>query len=357
MLWSGQGFAEAVNGNNLDPTSMPSSSLTPRRIMLVPLPLIIQRFLKVASDSVPTLTLLSFVVIQFLLNIVHYIPAMSFKKWADRSRLVLKSLLDSDYRWEYHQIETLRQRIADLERKNAAYAQEIELAREEQLVLRERLVKQSQDYEPQASTQDAEIKRLMRQLEAQGKLLEETEGLLEALRASETKKRSQFISEEKATYLEKIGALEGRIATLTTERQDAAEEIRKIQESHQSLQQQFDAVDAEKQDVLGRLTAAERREEQLRKDSEVLSVKLSRGTEERDAIHQNLTTEKESLEKEVHDLVIVGQDMEKQLLQAQQELAAAQAQSYTSSILNHQLQGKIKALEGAHIRQEIVTQI
>ncbi|KAG9020358.1 hypothetical protein FS842_007379, partial [Serendipita sp. 407] len=37
--------------------------------------------------------------------------------------------------------------------------------------------------------------------------------------------------------------------------------------------------------------------------------------------------------------------MEKQLLQAQQELAAAQAQSYTSSILNHQLQGKIKALE------------
>ncbi|KAG8820303.1 hypothetical protein FRC19_008992 [Serendipita sp. 401] len=90
-------------------------------------------------------------------------------------------------------------------------------------------------------------------------------------RASETKKRSQFISEEKATYLEKIGALEGRIATLTTERQDAAEEISKIQESHQSLQQQFDAVDAEKQDVLGRLTAAERREEQLRKDSEVLS--------------------------------------------------------------------------------------
>ncbi|KAG8866074.1 hypothetical protein FRC20_009097 [Serendipita sp. 405] len=89
-------------------------------------------------------------------------------------------------------------------------------------------------------------------------------------RASETKKRSQFISEEKATYLEKI-ALEGRIATLTTERQDAAEEISKIQESHQSLQQRFDAVDAEKQDVLGRLTAAERREEQLRKDSEVLS--------------------------------------------------------------------------------------
>ena len=47
-----------------------------------------------ASDNVPTVTLLTFVVIQFVLNILHYIPAKYWKLWVDRTRFVLKTLLD-----------------------------------------------------------------------------------------------------------------------------------------------------------------------------------------------------------------------------------------------------------------------
>ncbi|KAG8798342.1 hypothetical protein FRC17_007501, partial [Serendipita sp. 399] len=270
---------------------------------------------------------------------------MSFKKWADRSRLVLKSLLDSDYRLEYHQIEALRLRLAELERKNTAYAQEIELAQEEQRTLRERLVKQSQDHE-QGCSHDAEIKRLMRQLEAQGKLLEETEGLLETLRTSDSKRRSQLVGEEKASYLEKIATLEERVAMLTKEGLEAGEEVRRLQGSQHALQQQLHIVEAEKQEVTGRLTDAEQREDQLRRDVEESTAKAFQETEERNAVCQTLTTEKQSLENEIRDLVLVSQDLEKQLQLARQELVAAQAQSYTTSILNHQLQGAIKALEG-----------
>jgi len=47
-----------------------------------------------ASDNVPTVTLLTFVVIQFVLNILHYIPAKYWRLWVDRTRFVLKTLLD-----------------------------------------------------------------------------------------------------------------------------------------------------------------------------------------------------------------------------------------------------------------------
>lgn len=55
---------------------------------------ILLTILKFTSDHLPTVTLLAFVAIQFILNILHYIPAKYWQNWVDRTRIVLKTLLD-----------------------------------------------------------------------------------------------------------------------------------------------------------------------------------------------------------------------------------------------------------------------
>ena len=46
------------------------------------------------SESLPTLALLTFLVLQFLFNIVRFLPGQSLKLWVDRCRLLWKILLD-----------------------------------------------------------------------------------------------------------------------------------------------------------------------------------------------------------------------------------------------------------------------
>ena len=46
------------------------------------------------SESLPTLALFTFLVLQFLFNIVRFLPGQSFKLWIDRSRFLWKFLLD-----------------------------------------------------------------------------------------------------------------------------------------------------------------------------------------------------------------------------------------------------------------------
>jgi len=46
------------------------------------------------SESLPTLALLTFLVLQFLFNIVRFLPVQSLKLWVDRSRFLWKTLLD-----------------------------------------------------------------------------------------------------------------------------------------------------------------------------------------------------------------------------------------------------------------------
>ena len=49
---------------------------------------------QLGSESLPTLALLTFLVLQFLFNIVRFLPGQSLKLWVDRSRFLWKILLD-----------------------------------------------------------------------------------------------------------------------------------------------------------------------------------------------------------------------------------------------------------------------
>jgi hypothetical protein len=46
------------------------------------------------AESLPTLALLTFLVLQFLFNIVRFLPLQSLRLWVDRSRSLWKILLD-----------------------------------------------------------------------------------------------------------------------------------------------------------------------------------------------------------------------------------------------------------------------
>ncbi|CCA69605.1 hypothetical protein PIIN_03544 [Serendipita indica DSM 11827] len=387
-----------------------SSSVIPRKLMLVPLPLVLQRSLKLASDVLPTFTLLSFVVVQFFLNIARYIPARYWQSWVDRSRLVLKVMLDSplsltpatfladgrtsDYRRDRQQLDILHQRILELERRNASLSQNLDESNEEQRLLRERLVKQSQgshkgdedwqtrcrDAEASAKHYEADLARIKRQFDAQTQLLEETEGLLNTLRKSNDEARMSRMGNEgtQREALAQMDALRENEAALRTQVDDltakleiaeasASQLTTQLDESNTKLQgsqKTLEAANTTLQDLRAQLDQETRIASSARNDlvaqNDAVQTQLHEAIAAREQAEQAYEAAVTSHDETVQSLVKVNEESdrslqtaqkareeaEQHLLQVRQELAAAQTRAYNVQLVNSQLQGKIKALEG-----------
>ncbi|PVG01613.1 hypothetical protein CPB86DRAFT_781412 [Serendipita vermifera] len=327
-------------------------SISNRRITLVPLPRAVQHFLELASDVVPTLTLFTFVVVQFVLNVLRYIPAKYWKRWVDRTRLILKTLLDSDYRHDRYQLEILRQRYAELERKNTGNLEDLETSRERARALQEQLDTQKQSNEEAQGLQDGELKRLKKQFESQGKLLEETEALLEALRAGDSTRLSRQSKDDKSIYLDRIAKLEEHISSLTKERSEITGEIQKLQGAHATIQKQCSKIaetssqlQAENEDLVKQISILETKESSLTESRNEFRNRLNSELQNSKAAEQAFTRQREELHRQLNDVTALKNQLEQVLQQTQQELAAAQNESQNNSQLHSSLMEKLKALE------------
>jgi chromosome segregation ATPase len=329
----------------------------------------------------PTLTLLAFVVIQFVLNILHYIPAKYWQNWVDRTRYVLKSLLDvsglppracrprcthapsshdslcitqGDYRQERYQIDLLRQRLAESDRRNATVVQELDVSQETVRSLRERIVTQSNECDAHKGLYESEAARLGRQLEAQGKLLVETEALLEALRSGDTTRLSRLGSEDRNAYVDRIKHLEEHVATLTKERREISEEVQKLQGIHKSVQDHCDRIlhtntqlQTEKEDLVKQLKAMEAMEIRLTESRNDALTRLNQALQYSTATNSASETQRSELLRQLDDAVSAKNEAERRLQEKEQQPVTVDSGSKETSETYAQLQERIKALEGS----------
>lgn len=335
--------------------------MTSRKMLLVPLPLTLQHFLRFTSDHIPTLTLLAFVAIQFILNMLHYIPAKYWQNWVDRTRNVLKTLLDRDYRRDKYQIELLRQRLAEADRRNAATTQELDLSQDNCRVLRERLVRHSTECDAHKTLHESEMARLTKQLESQGKLLVETEALLEALRAGDSTRLARHHSsgsvdhQEKSAHVDKIRQLEEQVATLTKERRDIVGDIQKLQGAHQTVQDQCSKIlhvnsqlQTENEGLVKRLEAMEAMERRLTESRNEALTRLNQSLQNSTASQSAFDHQKEELLRRVEDAEASKNQVQLLLQEKEQQLAGIQSQPIDHSDAYTQLQERIKLLEENH---------
>ena len=258
--------------------------------------------------------------------------------------------LQSDFRHDKYQLDILRQRLAESDRRNAASTQEIELSTETNKNLKERLFKLNQEADQKRIEYSGEVTRIKGQLDAQTKLLEETEAHLDALRAGGDGKVAILPSSEKRQLQEKISSLEKHIASLIKERKETSQEVANMKATHLSFQERFE--------VLGQANLQLLHEKQeLSKQLENLKTRELQPVASRDQFLGRLNTElqnssaakdsAESLKTQLHEAATSKAVTERLLQDAQQQLEAARAQSKESQEKVVELQGKLKDLQGS----------
>lgn len=255
----------------------------------------------------------------------------------------------SDYRHDKYQLDLLRQKLAEAERRSAASTQELELSTESNRSLRERLLKLNQEAEQHKVEYSGEVSRVKRQLDAQGKLLTETEGLLETLRAGGEVKSTKPSSDDKKHYLEQISALEKQVAGLTKERKEIAQEVANMKTTHLSFQERFDVLGRanmellhDKQELTKQLEALKTRESQLVASRDQFLGRLNTELQNSSATKDSV----DALQKQLQDAATSKATTERLLQDTQQQLATTQAQSKESQNRYTDLQERLKVLEG-----------
>jgi chromosome segregation ATPase len=263
------------------------------------------------------------------------------------------SLLQSDYRHDRYHLEILRQRYAELERKNTGYLEDLETSRERARALQEQLDSQKQSNGDSQIVQDVELKRLKKQFESQTKLLEETEALLETLRLGDSTRLSRQNNNDNTVYLDRISKLEEHIASLTQERTEITGEIQKLQAAHVTIQGQCNKIaetssqlQAENGDLLKQISVLEAKENNLTESRNEFRNRLNLELQNSKAVEQAFTRQREDLHRQLNDVTALKNQLEQVLQQTQQELAAAQSDSQNNSQLHNSLVEKLKALEG-----------
>jgi chromosome segregation ATPase len=190
-------------------------------------------------------------------------------------------------------------------------------------------------------------------LEAQGKLLVETEALLEALRAGDTTRLSRLGSEDRNAYVDRIKHLEEHVATLTKERREISEEVQKLQGVRKEVQDHCDRVlhsnaqlQTEKEDLVKQLKAMEAMERRLTESRNEALTRLNQALQYSTATDSAFSVQRNELLRQMDDAVAAKNEAERRLQEKEQQLATVDSGSKESSETYAQLQERIKALEG-----------
>lgn len=272
----------------------------------------------------------------------------------------------SDFRQESYQIGLLRRRIVTLDRHNGSITQELELANESNRTLRERLVvhTQGQDNEAIHANCQTDIQRLNRQLESQGKLLEETEALLETLRAGESARGSRLAVDERKKFTDQVAKLKETLTTLTQERDAANLNVQSLQQAQQNVQEQskklFQTNSRLMQENAGlkeQLSVADTREQKLTGSEHELRSKLDLELQNASNFRKAAEQQKVEMQREFEQATAEKERLQQRLAQMQQDLATVEAHSGDFSGLQQQLQERLKALEGLYFPLYLFTHV
>lgn len=241
-----------------------------------------------------------------------------------------------------------------MDRQNGSLSQELELATESNRTLRERLIThtQGQDSDTIHANCQTDIERLNRQLESQGKLLEETESLLETLRAGDSARGSRLAADERKNFTDQIAQLKETLTTLIQERDAANLNVQNLQQSQQNMQEQSKKIFStnsrllqENQSLKEQLATADTREQKLTETQHELSSKLDLEVQNANNFRKATEEQKAQMQREFEQATAEKEKLQQRLAQMQQDLATVEAHSGDFSSLQEQLQQRLKALE------------